>query len=224
MDYWPKYMNGGVWIPLLYLLAVYPCYMLFFWYMVTTGSGIMDDFLESIGNVEVLISGAIAFVVVAFVIYFLLRNEYASTKKKKYAEQLAAVRAGAEVDQLVLDQYASFDRTYTLVMVPAIVFGAVITETAIIGLSLIWAQFSMLAVDIVAAVVLGGLFGLVFEKAAQACADGNVTGKYTDKILAKINEFRQASAPAVAEKVNEAEDDTIVALAGLLAKLGKSKE
>lgn len=221
MDYWPKYMNGGVWFPPLYLLAVYPCYLLFIWYIATTGSGIMDDFLESIGNVEVLISGAIAFVVVAFVIYFLLRNEYASTKKKKYAEQLAAVRAGAEVDQLVLDQYAAFDRTYTLVMVPAIVFGAVLTEVAIIGLSLIWGQFSLLAVDIVAAVVLGALFGLAFEKAAQACADGNVTGKYTDKILAKINEFRQAAAPAVEEKVSSISHEDLAALGDLLSKIGK---
>lgn len=227
MDSKIKLIGCGVWVPVLYLLTVYPSYVLLMFYLYqSAGIVTMDAIFETIGNLELLVSGVLALVVGALVIYVLLNNEYRKTQKKVYAANLEAMKAGAEVDSYKMEQLAKFDRAYTKAMVAFALLDGIVSAGVILAASFFFAQFALLPVCIVSAIVLGAVLGLIFEKAAQLVGDGSLDVKATDYLLAAIAKFREQSAPASPETVTPVSEispeEFMSAMFNMVNKFGKA--
>ena len=230
---WPKYSSGRVCVPVWYFLIYYPAYVLVFgFFAVGMRYNIMTDLLPTIGNVELIIVAVVALLTSVYMIRAIITNEFEKTRKKKYAiicEALESRGEGAQLtqlEQITLDQLASFDKGFKRTMWASIAIAIALSVSTVIGASAVFATVGTIWACGPASFAVSFVVAVLFGKLAQFAGSGELDSKVGDKIIDGINDRLAPIVENVPQEITPAVDDrlTNAILDAVMAKIGKKSE
>lgn len=225
----PIKLGGGVWFPWAWLAITWTLralrYIVPLFLMLAgcCGFGKMENIFEFIGNIELIVAGALAVLVAFFLIKLLLANAYAATANKKIKEQYDLVKEGKQADNHVIEQYGTYNKdVYRLPMYMAVVVSAALAIVTVIGVASVFPKLGLIYTAPVAAVVLSAFYAIACEKLCAASATGTLKSQYTDKYLEVCLKSLKPANEEVKEEVKpEFTQEQAAFLADLFGKFGK---